>query len=230
MTSSGPTEGKSTVAANLGAVYAQAGLKTVIVSADLRRPRVDAIFGVPGGVVGLTDVIAGFAELGRPTMNGNGPEVISVDPSLSAALRPTDVDNLFLLPSGKLPPNPSELLGSQKTAEVIEALSGLADMVIIDTPPVLAVTDSSILAPRVDGVVVVASANQTHKGALGRTVSTLSNTRARMLGLVLNKVEDKGGSGYGGRYYGKYYRSYYGQGPQKRSVLSLRRGSKADAG
>jgi tyrosine-protein kinase len=217
VTSSGPAEGKSTVAANLATVYAQSGLRTIVVSADLRRPRIDSIFGIEGGV-GLSDVIAGLAELGRPSSNGSGPKVESVEGTLAAALRPTAVDGLFLLPAGKLPPNPAELLGSKKAQDVLDALSGLADVVVIDTPPVLAVTDAAVLAPRADGVVIVASAGQTHKGALARSASTLAATHARVLGLVFNKVEGKSGSGYGS--YGGYYRAYYGT-PADKSTKSF---------
>jgi capsular exopolysaccharide synthesis family protein len=140
------------------------------------------------------------------------------------------VDGLTLLPAGKVPPNPAELLGSHRAGEVLDALSALADVVVIDTPPVLAVTDAAVLASRADGVVVVATAGQTHKGALARSVSTLTATHARVLGIVFNKVEDKGGSGYGyGRYYGRYYRSYYGQTEEKQSRLPWKRSASSES-
>jgi tyrosine-protein kinase len=220
VTSGGSGEGKSLVAANLATVYAQAGMRTILVSADLRRPRADAMFLVPRGTIGLSDVIAGLYE-GHPSSNGHSPSGTGVAEAISRVLLPTSVDGLFLMPAGKLPPNPAELLGSQRAGEVFDALSAHADVIVVDTPPVLAVTDAAILAPRADGVVVVASAGQTHKGGLARSVETLAATRARILGLVLNKVDDKSGSGY--RYsYGHYYRAH-GTGPQRRFRLPWKR-------
>jgi tyrosine-protein kinase len=209
VTSGGSGEGKSLVAANLATVYAQAGMRTILVSADLRRPRVDAMFSVPAGTIGLSDLIAGLCE-DHPSSNGHSSSGTSLEEALTLALRVTSVEGLFLLSAGKLPPNPAELLGSQRAGEVFGALSALADVVVIDTPPVLAVTDATVLASHADGVVIVASAGQTHKGGLARSAATLAATRARVLGLVLNKVDNKSGSGYGYGY-GNYYRAYYGQ-------------------
>jgi Mrp family chromosome partitioning ATPase len=225
VTSSGSGEGKSTVAANLAITYAQAGKRIILVSADLRRPRVDMLFSVPAGATGLSDVIAGLTDLGlgRPSRNGHGPAPsgTSLEEALTAALQPTSVDGLFVLPAGKLPPNPAELLGSQRAAEVLEALSARADVVVMDTPPLLPVTDAAVLAPRADGVVLVASAGQTHRGALARAASTLAATRAPALGLVFNKVGGRAGSGYGYGY-GAYY---YGRTESNRSLRPWKRQS-----
>jgi non-specific protein-tyrosine kinase len=216
VTSSVPGEGKSLVAANLAIAYAQAGMRTILVSADLRRSRTNTMFSVPPDAMGLSEVIAGLAEfLTRTSSNGRSRPGSALDEVLTGVLRPTSVFGLFLLPAGKVPPNPAELLGSQKAAEVFDALLTRADVIVIDTPPVLAVTDAAVLAPRADGVVVVASAGETHRGALARSVATLTGTRARVLGVVFNKV-DRAGSGYGYGYYGRYYRGYYGQGEQER--------------
>jgi non-specific protein-tyrosine kinase len=211
VTSSVPNEGKSLVAANLAIAYAQAGLRTILVAADLRRSRAHTMFSVPADAMGLSEVIAGLAEfLTRTSSNGHSRSGTGLDEVLTGVLRPTSVFGLFLLPAGKVPPNPAELLGSQRAGEVFDALLTRADVIVIDTPPVLAVTDAAVLAPRADGVVVVASAGETHKGALARSAATLTATRARVLGLVFNKV-DRAGSGYGYGYYGRYYRGYYGQ-------------------
>jgi succinoglycan biosynthesis transport protein ExoP len=227
VTSGGSGEGKSLVAANLATVYAQAGMRTILVSADLRRPRLDTMFSVPAGAAGLTDVIAGLSE-GRPSTNGTQTLFhTGLEVALTSALLPTSVDGLFLLPAGKLPPNPAELLGSQRAGEVCDALSALADVVVIDTPPVLAVTDAAVLAPRADAVVLVASAGQTHKGGLARSAGTLAATRTRVLGLVFNKVDNNSGSGYG---YGRYYRAYYGPiEPRRRPRLPWKRAGKPAA-
>jgi succinoglycan biosynthesis transport protein ExoP len=211
VTSSNPGEGKSTVAANLAAAYAQAGSRTVIVSADMRRPRLEAIFNKAPGA-GLSDLLAALPSTSAIATNGtngshrNGESsVMEVDPvqsAISSFLKPTHIDNLFILPAGHLPPNPAELLGSLRSTEVFRGLTGLADIVIIDSPPILAVTDAAVLASRADGVVLVASAGQTHRKALAQSVATLGSGRARLLGVVFNKVAQSGRSGYYGSYGG----------------------------
>jgi Mrp family chromosome partitioning ATPase len=222
VTSSEPGDGKSYVAANLAAVYAQNGLRTVLVSADLRRPRLDTMFPTVVAGPGLAEVITSIGAP-NPSSNGNGwhPVVDGIaDGILAKALRPTHIDGLSLLPAGQLPPNPAEILGSDKAFQLLEALSGLADVVIIDTPPVLAVTDACVLAPNADGVILVTAADQTHRGALTRAVGTLGSAHARMLGIVLNKVENAAGGGYGGRYYGAYYGTYTNDSDKKRGRFS----------
>jgi capsular exopolysaccharide synthesis family protein len=219
ITSSGPGEGKSFVAANLAAVYAQAGMKTILVSADLRKPRLDTLFpDLPPGP-GLSEVIAGMTPQ-APSGNGHGPT--SESRALVEALRPTHIEGLSILPAGTTPPNPAELLGSKRAADLLETLSGLADMVIVDTPPVLPVTDAAVLAAHVDGVVLVTAAGETHRGALTRAATTLSNTRTHLLGLILNKTDLDGGGSYYGHYYGKYYGTYT-QTPTKTSRLPWKR-------
>ena len=212
VTSAEPGDGKSFVAANLAAVYAQAGMRTVLVSADLRRPTLDTMFPSVAAGPGLAEVIA-MIGAPAPSMNGHdghtpsGPSTADTAQSILAkALRPTHIENLSLLPSGQLPPNPAEILGSARAQQMLEVLSGLADVIIIDTPPVLAVTDAVVLAPRTDGVVLVAAADRTHKHALTRSAGTLFSTHARLLGVVLNKVEHSGSSYYNG--YGAYYGSF----------------------
>ena len=126
---------------------------------------------------GLAEVITSIGAP-KPSSNGNRwqPVVDGVAGGILAkALRPTHIDGLSLLPAGQLPPNPAEILGSDKALKLLEALSGLADVVVIDTPPVLAVTDATVLAPNADGVILVAAAGQTHRGALTRAVGTLGH-------------------------------------------------------
>lgn len=190
VTSSGISEGKSFVAANLAAVYAQAGLRTILVSADLRRPRLDSLFPEVGDGSGLSEIIAGLAGDGVFS-DGHGP-------LRAAALgaRRTRIDGLSFLPAGKLPPNPAELLGSKRAAEVFEALADVADVVIVDTPPVL-VTDAAVVASSMDGVLLVAVPGQTTRDALALAASTLSASRARLLGVVLNKVRGRDAAYYG---------------------------------
>ncbi|MDQ1446627.1 MAG: tyrosine-protein kinase [Acidimicrobiaceae bacterium] len=195
VTSAGPAEGKSLVAANLAAVYAQAGYRTLLVSADLRRPRLDTLFPASKDSIGLTGVIA---ELSR---NGKAPG--SAQAHLAGALVQTRVPNLTLLPAGARPPNPAELLNSRRMGEVLTAVADVADVVIIDTPPLLAVTDAAVLAARADGVVLVAALGETHRDAAQRARAILTSTNARVLGVVVNK-SGAGRSGYYAGYYGYY--------------------------
>lgn len=232
VTSAEPGDGKSYVAANLAAVYAQKGLRTVLVSADLRRPTLDKLFPMVTAGPGLAEVITSI-EASAPSTNGGRPHPAN-DVALAAsvvakALRPTHIEGLSLLPAGQLPPNPAEILGSDKTVKLLEALAGLADVVIIDTPPVLAVTDAAVLAPTTDGVILVAAAGQTHRGALTRAVGTLGSAHARILGVVLNKVEASSGSGYGYGYRGRYYGAYYGHAGDKKRGRFSRKGKRQEA-
>jgi capsular exopolysaccharide synthesis family protein len=197
VTSSGPSEGKSTTAANLAVVMAQTGKRVIAVDADLRRPVLHRVFGVPNNTGITTALLAGD------------------NMSLEGHLRPTKVENLSLLTSGPIPPNPSEILGSHRMASLIESLTQLADIVIFDSPPVLAVTDAAVLGRQVDGVVLVVDARQTREQVLARAVSELQNTGANLLGVVLNRLDSRAG----GYYY--YYYYYSGEeGGQRRGGAS----------
>ena len=169
ITSPCPGEGKSTTVANLGIILAQAGFKTIIVDADLRRPKQHDIFQVQNQI-GLTELLS------RPEF----------DPK--AQLRDTYIINLQLLPSGTLPRNPAELLGSQYMGRVLSTLNDLADVVIYDSPAALPVTDAAVLSSWVDGVIMVTEAARTRRGALEEAVSRLQQVGATILGGVLNGV------------------------------------------
>ncbi|MBN1641272.1 MAG: polysaccharide biosynthesis tyrosine autokinase, partial [Anaerolineae bacterium] len=166
LTSATTTEGKSFTTANLAATMAEAGLKVLAVDADLRRPRLHEIFGVPGER-GLTSAL----------LNGR----------LNGAVRAAGYEGrLALLPAGELPPNPAEVLGSQRLERVLGELRERADMVVIDSPPVLAVADAAVLAPQVDGVLLVVEAGRTRRGAARQAVERLGQVGARVIGVVLN--------------------------------------------
>ncbi|MEW5960544.1 MAG: polysaccharide biosynthesis tyrosine autokinase, partial [Chloroflexota bacterium] len=187
ITSATPNEGKSITVANLGVVMAQAGLRTIIIDADLRRPVQHQIFqiAVPGG---LTDLLCTpEAEPGN-------------------FLRPTNIDNLRVLTCGAIPPNPSELLGSQRMEQVLVELGGLADILLFDSPPALMVADAAVLSNRVDGVVLVTKVGSTRLSAARQAVLNLRQAGANLLGGVLNQVKSHS-SGY---YYhqGYYYAPY----------------------
>jgi capsular exopolysaccharide synthesis family protein len=188
VTSPTPGEGKSTTAANLGVVMAQAGLKTIVVDADLRRPVQHEIFQVTN-LAGLTDLLR------SPKLEVNGH------------LRETQIENLQVITCGVIPPNPSELLGSQRMGQLLASLSEAADVVIFDTPPAIAVTDAAVLSNRVDGVVLVTEAGQTRRELAHQAVSNLRQAGAKMFGVILNRVSDKSGSYYYHYYSGNGHRS-----------------------
>lgn len=193
ITSPGPGEGKSVVAANLACALAQSGQRVVLVDADLRHPTVHRLMKAPGRI-GLTDAL--LAENG----------------SLTAMLRATQVDNLRVLATGALPPNPAEMLGAARTRRLIENLKGQFDMVVLDSPPCMAVTDAIVLARQVDGVILVVQAGKTRREAASQAVRSLRQVGANVVGTVLNKLTDTGHSGY--------YESYYPAGerrPQKQA-------------
>lgn len=182
ITSAAPGEGKSTTIANLGVVMAQAGLKTVIVDADLRRPTQHEIFQVVN-LNGLTDFL--FAP----------------EEDVKSFLKKTNLENLYVLPTGVLPPNPAELMGSQRMEQILAKLQEAVDMVLIDTPPSAIVTDGPVLSTKVDGVVLVVQANQTRLGVAKQALFNLQRANANILGGVLNQASTKGG--------GYYYQTYY---------------------
>ncbi|ADL50329.1 CpsD/CapB family tyrosine-protein kinase [Clostridium cellulovorans] len=185
ITSSSPSEGKSTTVANLAIATAQTGKKILIIDADLRKPSVHKKFGI-SNQLGLTNVLTEQCEI-------------------FSAIQKSEVRNLYILASGPIPPNPSELLGSKKMQNLLDLLKSKFDMVIIDTPPVLAVTDSQILSTEVDGVILVAVYGKTDKKALIKAKERLDKVDANLLGSILTRVpaNSKNGSSYYYYYYGE---------------------------
>ena len=186
VTSAGPSEGKSTTVANLAITMAQMGTKTLLVDADLRRPVLHSIFEYDK-TLGLTDVLLGKDELDK-------------------VLHELAVKNLSLLCCGTLPPNPSELLGSQAMKRLLKELRAKFEVILFDSPPVLAVTDAAVLGAQTDGVILVISAEETTRKAENRAKALLENVRAQILGSVLNNVKVEGRYG---SYYHYYYYHYY---------------------
>lgn len=194
MSSPGPSEGKSTTLANLAIVMAQSGMKVAIVDTDLRRPVQHKIFNLANRH-GLTDAI------------------IQPDRELDELLQPTGIENLWLLSSGPLPPNPAELLASERLGAIIEELKQHVDVAFFDSPPVLVVADAAILGTKVDGVVLVNDTGHTRSTEARRAAEELRRARANLLGVVLNRLTI-GSSGY--NYYYYYYHYYYAEDDAKK--------------
>ncbi|WP_062311245.1 polysaccharide biosynthesis tyrosine autokinase [Demequina rhizosphaerae] len=181
ITSSVPSEGKSTTAANLAITLADAGARVLLVGADLRRPKMAKYMGIEASV-GLTDVLIGRLDLEQAIQRWGRSE-------------------LHLLPSGSIPPNPSELLGSSRMDELIKQLDARFDVVLYDAPPLLPVTDAAVLAKLVGGAVVIVAAGKTHAPQLDSALQSLETVGAHVSGLVLSMLPSRGPDAYG---YGRY--------------------------
>lgn len=181
VTSSAAAEGKSLTLVNLALSIAQNGKKVIIIDADLRKPMQHKFFEMTN-FNGLSSILTG--EIG-----------------FEEALRETSVEGVSLISTGVIPPNPAELLASRKMEEILKRAQEKADMVLIDTPPVIAVTDASILASKVDGVILVVASHQTHDQILVKSREILERAQANIVGVVLNK--------YPVHHENQYYHYYY---------------------
>jgi len=178
-TSSGVWEGKSTVTANTAAVMAQQGLRVLLVDADLRKPTVAKTFNI-NTTVGLTSLLT------------------DRDANIMDTVNYVADANIYILAAGPIPPNPSELLGSNRMSELIGELEEMFDLVIFDTPPILAVTDAQVVATRVDGVIVVVRSGIANKNEVRKTKDLLDVVNANVIGAVYNGEDaNKLGYGYG---------------------------------
>ena len=199
LTSAHSGEGKTATAANLAVVMAQLGRQVLLIDADLRKPRLHRVFHLSNRE-GLVHCLTGGE-------------------SLEQLIQPTGVNGLFLLPSGTIPPNPSELLASDRMRELLEVAQRRFDLVIVDTPPLLAVTDASVLGSVVDGVVLCLHAGRVQRGEAQASADRLRVAGARVLGTVLNRyVAGKGGDDKHYYYYYQYHA--YGESDDRPSGAS----------
>ncbi len=190
VTSSVPGEGKTTTAANLAVAFAQSGRRTLLLDADLRKPGVHRMFDLPNAH-GLTSLLR------------------ADDAATESLTSPTEQEHLRVMSTGPLPPNPAELLGSQRMRTVLQRLASEFELVVVDSPPLQAVTDAAILASIADGTLFVVDAGRTRRGAVQQGREALAKVDARAIGVVLNRLSERLQSEY---YYYRYYGDYYGHG------------------
>lgn len=202
ITSAGPGEGKSTTIANIAIAFAQLGKRTLLIDTDLRRPVLHNVFQIKR-TPGITDYLIGNDEDYNNVIQSSG------------------VDNLYIMSAGNLPPNPSELLGSNRMGELVETLEQEWDMVLLDSPPIVAVTDAAMVSTEIDALMLVVKAGETDKGALRRALDALKQVRAPIVGAVLNGATAS--TMYGSYYY--YYQYYYytQDGDKKKSKRSAKK-------
>jgi succinoglycan biosynthesis transport protein ExoP len=193
VTSTQPLEGKTTTACNLAVALALGGARVMLIDADMRRPGLHRTMGLPNDI-GLSHILTGQARIRE-------------------AVQRTSESNLFVISAGRVPPNPSELLSSERMRQLIANLeAGPFDWVLVDTPPVLAVTDAVILAPYMSGLVFVIGAEMTRRAHAERAIETIQSGKPNIVGAVLNRVDLNRNKYYYSRYYGYHYKNYYGDG------------------
>jgi capsular exopolysaccharide synthesis family protein len=191
VTSSQPSEGKTCTTLNLAITLAQKGSRVLLIDSDLRRPGLAKALGLRN-LKGLAEILTGACEYDESLLQ-----------------KPEGVDTLFLLPAGPYPPNPAELLCSMKMENFIKRLRQTFDHIVLDSPPVLPITDATILSSMVDGVIMVVEAEGTTRAALSRACRIIEHSGGKILGTVLNKVDTRRDGYYGYRYYHGYYSSQY---------------------
>ena len=195
ISSPNPGEGKTTTVINTAIALSQTGVQVVVIDGDMRKPRLHKIFGKENGV-GLSNFLSGNAEL-------------------DSVIKNSEIPNLYYIPSGPIPPNPSELLGSALFKDMIECLGSRFNHLVIDCPPLLAFSDSVIISTNVDGVIMVVIDGKTPRETLQRSKEVLQQVDARILGVVINRAKIRGGE------YGSYYhRYYYYYGKEEKGISS----------
>jgi len=189
VTSAGPAEGKSTTVANLAVTFAQTGKNVLVLDCDFRRPAQHKVFELPN-MRGMTNLLV-------------------EDLPLEELIQETKVEKVHVLTTGPLPPNPAELVGSKKIGDLIKQLrdNPLYDLILVDSPPVLAVADALLLSSHVDGTLMILNAGEVNRDLAQQARDALLNVKANIIGAVLNRVEKNGSY--------SYYYYYYGEGQRK---------------
>ena len=188
VSSPGPGEGKTTTIANLAITYANLGKKTLLIDSDLRKPVIHNVFKADKSP-GLTSFLSGNSDL-------------------KSILNKTDIDNLEIITSGVIPPNPSELLDSNKMIDFIEKVKNQFDVILFDSPPLVAVTDAFVLMKYIDQFILVVRPGKTERGALERVIASTQQSNMNITGVVMNAMSEE--HSYGSGYYYNYYQYYYG--------------------
>ena len=188
ISSAGPGEGKTTTVANLAITYANLGKRTILIDTDLRRPVVHKVLDL-NKEPGITDYLSGNTD------------------DFNGLVQPTSIENLSVVPSWVIPPNPSELLGSKRMSDLLKKLENEWDMILLDSPPLVAVTDATMVSKEIDQIVMVVKVGQTDKKAFDHTITSLRNVQAPLGGVILNAVTHK--NSYGSYYYYYQYYHYY---------------------
>lgn len=191
ITSTSPAEGKSWISSNLATTFAQAGKKVILVDCDMRKGRLFSIFGT-APVPGLSNYLSGINSQGEKG-----------DKDILAYIKQTEVENLYLLPAGNVPPNPSELLVSEKMTETMKKLETLCDIVIYDGTPTNLVTDALIISRNVDSTIIVTAYKQTKIDELEKVKRDILNVGGKIAGVVVNKTEMAQKEYYSSYYYGQ---------------------------
>ena len=193
LTSCIPDEGKTTVALNLARSFAESGKKVLFVDADMRRSVLVGRYRISSDSInGLSHFLAGYKDVDE-------------------VMCQTNVENLYVMLAGSVPPNPSELLGNERFKEFITSTRDFVDYVIIDCPPLGSVIDAAVIAQVCDGMAIIMSSKTISYKFAQKVKDQLEKTNCRILGVILNKVRVKEGGYYYGRYYGRYYGKYYGK-------------------
>jgi len=211
ITSTSPQEGKTLIALNLAITMAQSGLKTLLVGSDLRKPMLARVFGVASSP-GLSDILLGNYEW-RETVRGV-TDILMGEISIDEIMITPGFDNFYFIPGGAVPPNPADLIESQRISQFIEEAKDEYDMVLFDTAPLLSAVDSAILATKVDGVLLVYRIGTVPKGLLKRAITQLTQVKANVIGVILNGMRPEVSPDFEDYKHYKYYYSYGEEGEQ----------------
>jgi polysaccharide biosynthesis transport protein len=218
ITSTSPQEGKTLIALNLAITMAQSGLKTLLVGSDLRKPMLARVFGVTSSP-GLSDILLGNYEW-RETVRGV-TDVVMGEISLDEIMLTPGFDNFFFISGGAVPPNPADLIDSQRIDQFIEEAREEYDMILFDTAPILSAVDPAILGTKVDGVLLVYRIGTVPKGLLKRAITQLSQVKANVIGVILNGMRPEVSPDFEDYKHYKYYYSYGEDGKKRRKKKNL---------